>query len=109
MQVEAPDRLKEFAKHSVQLAEPTTCLYVPATHALQVLPSGPAYPVLHLQSVKTVLPAGAVKSAPQLVQSEAPVALKESAKHGLHMLEPSGELVPAAQRPVHVATPRPLV
>ena len=37
--------------HSEQASDPFVALYLPASHAAQVPPSGPVYPALHLQSV----------------------------------------------------------
>jgi hypothetical protein len=44
-------------EHSVQAVDPFTSLYDPVMHAVQVAPSGPVYPLLHVQLVSTLLPA----------------------------------------------------
>ena len=36
-------------EHSVQAVDPFTSLYDPVMHAVQVAPSGPVYPLLHVQ------------------------------------------------------------
>lgn len=38
--------------------DPVTFLYLPVTHPVQALPSGPEYPVLHLQSTTWSRPDG---------------------------------------------------
>jgi len=43
-------------KHSEHALEPLTSLYVPATHATHANPSGPVYPMLHVQLVMSLLP-----------------------------------------------------
>jgi hypothetical protein len=58
----------------VHAADPVNALYFPATHAEHVPPSGPENPALQVQSVKEVLPAGAlevpaVKSTPRTMRS----------------------------------------
>ena len=42
--------------HSTHAPDPFSALYVPITHASHCPPSGPVYPVLHLQSVTLPLP-----------------------------------------------------
>ena len=62
------------AAQSLQTAEPVDALYLPATHAVHVPPSGPENPALQVQLVKEVLPTGAlevpaVKSTPRTMRS----------------------------------------
>ena len=42
--------------HSVQAAEPFASLKLPASHAWHSAPSGPVYPLLHVQLVNAALP-----------------------------------------------------
>ena len=51
---------------TLQTAFPLTSLYLPVTHGVQVLPSGPQYPALQVQSVKWSLPCGAFEFSGQL-------------------------------------------
>ena len=53
--------------------DPVTDLYVPAGHAVHSPPSGPVYPVLHLQSVKALLPAGELEPVGQSEHCALPV------------------------------------
>jgi hypothetical protein len=62
------------AAQSLQTAEPVDALYLPASHAVHVPPSGPENPALQVQFVKEVLPTGAlevpaVKSTPRTMRS----------------------------------------
>ena len=62
------------AAQSLQTAEPVDALYLPASHAVHVPPSGPENPALQVQFVKEVLPTGAlevpaVKSTPHTMRS----------------------------------------
>ena len=62
------------AAQSLQTAEPVDALYLPASHAAHVPPSGPENPALQVQFVKEVLPTGAldvsaVKSTPHTMRS----------------------------------------
>ena len=43
-------------EHNVHEAVPLTSLYVPVMHALHAYPSGPVYPLLHVQLVSCRLP-----------------------------------------------------
>ena len=45
---------------ALQSADPVTFLYVPAAHWTQATPSGPTYPVLHVQFLNNALPVPAV-------------------------------------------------
>ena len=78
----------------MQGAEPVALLYVPATHAVQVPPSGPVYPALHarIQALLDVLATGEVRPAGQPRQAAAAVAPAVA------------EYVPAAQG-VHAELP----
>jgi hypothetical protein len=88
------------------VAGPTVVLYVPAPHAAHVVPSLPVYPLLHLQSMASLLPgldcmfvahpkhvvidtaAPSVEylSATQFVHDAGPVAsLNVPAKHAVHV------------------------
>jgi hypothetical protein len=60
------------AEHCVHSSVPLLVLNVPAMHATHVPPSGPVYPMLHLQPV-TVLPLTEFECAGQLVQLLDPV------------------------------------
>jgi len=42
--------------HSVHVSDPSSSLYVPATHSEHALPSGPVDPALHVHAVDTGLP-----------------------------------------------------
>ena len=58
----------------VHRPDPVNALYLPATHAAHVPPSGPAEPALQVHAVKEVLPTGAlevsaVKSTPRTMRS----------------------------------------
>ena len=62
------------AAQTLQTAEPVDALYLPASHAVHVPPSGPENPALQVQLVKEVLPTGAlevpaVKSTPRTMRS----------------------------------------
>ena len=50
---------------SVQPADPSESLYVPAAHATHVSPSCPVYPALHRQSSTIVLPVDECEPAGQ--------------------------------------------
>ena len=93
----------EFKKH------PVDALYLPATHAMQTLPSGPVHPLLQVQFVKAALPAGEFESDGQVLHvelSEAPSAVEYvPAPQLVHRAAPvAGEYVPAPQS-VHAAGP----
>jgi len=72
---EAPTAVEYVpAAQSVQVAFPFNALYLPATHAVHVPPSGPVDPALQVHAVEEVLPAGAlevsaVKSTPRTMRS----------------------------------------
>jgi hypothetical protein len=51
----------QVAGQAVQAADPADALYLPATHAVHVPPSGPENPALQVHAVKEVLPAGALE------------------------------------------------
>jgi hypothetical protein len=64
----------QFAGQALQAADPVNVLYLPATHAVHVPPSGPVDPALQMHAVKEVLPIGAlevsaVKSTPRTMRS----------------------------------------
>ena len=56
------------AAHLEQVALPSSGLYSPGSHAVHVSPSFPSKPGTHLQSVGSVLPAGATAKTGQEVQ-----------------------------------------
>ncbi len=72
---EAPTAVEYFpVPQFEQVAVPLKALYLPASHAEHVPPSGPENPALQVQFVKEVLPAGAlevpaVKSTPRTIRS----------------------------------------
>ncbi len=86
----------EFDGQSVHVTDPVDTLYCPATHAVQMPPSGPVHPALQVHFSKAPLPVDelvfdgqtmhvevseaptAVEyvPAPQLVQMAAPVAVE---------------------------------
>jgi hypothetical protein len=72
---EAPTAVEYVpAAQSEQVAVPVNVLYLPATHAVHVPPSGPVDPALQVHAVKEVLPIGAlevsaVKSTPRTMRS----------------------------------------
>jgi len=57
----------EFVGQSLHKADPADVLYLPATHAVQLPPSGPVDPALQVQLVKAALPAGEVEFDGQAV------------------------------------------
>jgi hypothetical protein len=59
--------------HEVQFSEPIVSLYKLAEHLMQLLPSAPLYPLLHLQSVKTSLAKLDTEFAGQAEQSPEPM------------------------------------
>jgi hypothetical protein len=66
---------------SVQAADPVDTLYLPATHAVQLPPSGPVDPALQVQLVKAALPAGELELVGQAVHDASvvcPVAILEN-------------------------------
>ncbi len=107
----------EFAGHSLQFteavlltvpeylpspqlmhsADPCVSLYFPATHALQIPPSGPDTPGVQVQFVKKELPADELEFVGQSLQTALPVCIlyfpSEHAVHG----PPSGPAEPALQ------------
>jgi hypothetical protein len=101
-------------EHSVQAAEPFVSLKLPAIHAAHSAPSGPMYPLLHVQFNRMLLPAPEYVCAGQslhVASNIAPVpveylpcehcehgddpftSLKEPATHALHTA-PSGPVYP---------------
>ena len=44
------------SEHCAHDDDPFTSLYVPAIHAAHAVPSGPVYPLLHVQLVSCLLP-----------------------------------------------------
>ena len=87
--------------HAIQ-AVPMFPLYCPAAQGLQVCPSSPECPGKHLQSDAIVLPAGAVDDVEQLVQTNAPAALKVFAEHSAHRSSPIESLYLPASQATHV-------
>ena len=76
------------AAQSLQTAEPVDALYLPASHAVHVPPSGPENPALQVQCVKEALPAGELEFDGQAVQAADPVdALYFPAAHAVHVLD----------------------
>ena len=78
-------------------ADPCISLYFPATHALQIPPSGPETPGVQVQFVKKELPADELEFVGQSLQTALPVCIlyfpSEHAVHG----PPSGLAEPALQ------------
>ncbi len=64
----------EFGRQSVQSALPAAGLYLPATHAEHVPPSGPEKPATHTQSVTASLSVAEYLPALQSTQTLAVVA-----------------------------------
>ena len=63
----------------MQLAEPVIAVYLPASHAVHVPPSGPVDPALQMQLVTTALPAGELEFGGQSMHvelAEAPTAVE---------------------------------
>jgi hypothetical protein len=58
VKAELPAGELEFDGQSLHKADPADALYFPATHAVQIPPSGPVHPVLQVQFFKAALPAG---------------------------------------------------
>ena len=69
----APSTFEYFPLlQSTHAPDPVSALKVPRPHAVQLAPSGPVYPLLHLQSVAAVLPEVDEESAGQLVHDAVP-------------------------------------
>jgi hypothetical protein len=85
------------AAQSLQTAEPVDALYLPATHAVHVPPSGPENPALQVQLVKAALPAGELEFDGQAEHATDPVnALYFPATHA-EQVPPAGPVDPALQ------------
>ena len=86
--VELPAGELEFVGQAVHKADPFDGLYPPATHAVQLPPSGPEWPALQVQ---IELPPGDQESAkqPKHVDAEAPTAVEYlPGSHGVHVAIP---------------------
>jgi hypothetical protein len=59
----------QVAGQVVQAADPADALYLPATHAVHVPPSGPENPALQVHTVKEALEVSAVTSTPRTMRS----------------------------------------
>ena len=92
---------------SVQVSEPVPILCFPATHAVQVPPSGPVWPLLHRQSDNVLLAAGDAEFAGHVSHTEPPAEYLP-ASHGTHVERDvaalADEYVPAPQL-VHSPSP----
>jgi hypothetical protein len=83
---------------SLHRADPADVLYVPAVHAVHRPPSGPEEPVLHVQLVKTELPAGELEFVGQVMQVIAATAVEYvPAPQAVQKTDAVDEYVPAAQ------------
>ena len=81
-------------------AEPFTSLYVPAIHAAHAVPSGPVYPLLHVQFVSCLLPIPEYECVGQWLHVDSEIAatavLYLPCEHSEHGAEPLTSLyVPA--------------
>ena len=88
VEVELPADEVEFVGQSMHGADPVNALYLPATHAVQLPPSGPEWPALQVQ---IELPPGDQESAkqPKHVDAEAPTAVEYlPGSHGVHVAIP---------------------
>jgi len=95
--VAAPDASLNFpASHCKQGPLPIADLYLPATHAVHVPPSGPDEPALQMQLVKAALPAGELESAGQAMHVEIDVALTTSEYvHALQSMQSDSASLPS--------------
>ena len=91
---------------AVQAADPVDSLYFPATHAVQLPPSGPVDPALQVQLVKFLFPAGEVEFDGQAVHvelDEAPTAVEYvPAPQSVQAADPVDALYLPATHAVHV-------
>ena len=84
----------------LQSTPPPALLYLPATHAVHVPPSGPRQPALQVQLLKAVLCSGELECEGQLLQLTVPdTFLYLPVPHGTHV-PPSAPDQPVLQ--VHV-------
>ena len=100
---EAPTAV-EYAPvpQSVHRADPVDTLYFPATHAVQVPPSGPEKPALQLQTLDVLLPAGESESAIHARHADAPASAEYvPSLHSLQSVEPLSLLYLPAPHAVH--------
>jgi len=82
----------ESAGQLLQFASPAEILYLPATHAVHVPPSGPDQPALQVQSVVLLLAIGECEFVGQALQLPAPAELlKLPAPHAVHASPSSPE------------------
>ena len=91
---EAPTTVEYVpGSHALHSAGPVDSLYLPATHAVQLPPSGPEYPALQVQ---IVLPAGELEPAKQPRHVDNPEALTTveyvPGSHALHSAGPVDSL-----------------
>jgi hypothetical protein len=76
---------RELAGQLLQFASPAEPLYLPATHAVHVLPSAPDQPALQVQSVILLLATGELEFVGHASQLLAPAALFHfPAPHAVH-------------------------
>ena len=97
----------EFVGQSLHKADPADVLYLPATHAVQLPPSGPVDPALQVQLVKAALPAGELEFDGQAVHvelPEAPAAVEYvPAPQSVQTADPVDALYLPATHAVHVS------
>ena len=88
------------ASHALHASDPVDALYAPASHAVQLSPSGPEYPALQVQIVP---PSGELESGKQPRHVNAPESVEYvPASHALHAYDPVDVLYAPASHAVHV-------
>jgi hypothetical protein len=97
-----------FTSQAVHVALPVTFLYVPASHAVQAVPSAPVNPAIHVHDVLIVLPTAekVLAGHGEQVSNVAAVVATEKvfAAHGMHVAAPVADLQVPAPQGLH-ATP----
>ena len=87
-------------------ALPVAVLYLPAAHAVQVPPSGPVKPTLHVQAARAELASGELElvgQAPHVVATVAPAVVEYvPAEHSVQTALPVAVLYLPATQAVHV-------
>ena len=80
--------------HSLQASDPRadSGLYFPATHSVQVPPSGPDEPALQVQLVTAELPAGDVALIGHALHERADDSEYLPAEQGIHEVDPGLEV-----------------
>ena len=101
------------APQSVHAADPVVPFHCPALHAAHALPSGPVYPVLHVQAARTLLPRFDTVLLGQDRQVETAIAATVveyvCMPQSVQAAEPEMALYLPAVQPTHGTVPPPLV